>query len=114
MKLTTLLRLPFVAVSLVALAACGGDAEVAVPEDPVAVTEVAVVDDEFEPEAIGVDAGATVTWTWEGQNPHNVVGDGFESETQTSGSFEHTFDEAGEYEYVCTIHAGMDGVVVVR
>jgi hypothetical protein len=42
-----------------------------------------------------------------------VVGDGIESETQTEGTFQHTFAAPGRYEYRCTLHGGMDGVVVV-
>ncbi len=76
-------------------------------------TEVAVRDNVFEPAAIEVPAGATVTWRWEGRHPHNVVSDGFESEVQTDGAFTHTFAEPGRYAYRCTLHGGMDGEVVV-
>ena len=97
---------------LVALPACGGDDGGG--GDPVAATEVTVVDDDFRPAAITVDEGATVTWTWEGSNAHDVQGDGFASEIQSSGSFEHTFTDAGEHEYRCSVHPGMRGRVVVR
>ena len=83
-------------------------------DDPVAgVTEVAVRDNEFGPEAIEVPVGTTVTWRWEGDHPHNVVGDGFESPVQEDGTFAHTFTEAGTYDYRCTLHPGMRGKVVV-
>lgn len=72
----------------------------------------------FGPPAVRVDPGATVTWSWTGQGgSHNVAGDGFESELTDSGdyTFEHTFEEAGVYPYVCTPHEslGMNGAVVV-
>lgn len=76
-------------------------------------TEVSVVDNEFQPKVIEVAQGDTVSWTWEGSAPHDVAGDGFQSEVQTSGRFEHTFDAVGEYQYVCNIHSGMTGIVVV-
>lgn len=98
-----------------ALAACGntgGGGELSA-EDAVATTEVSVIDNRFEPEVIEVAAGDTVTWTWNGSAPHDVDGDGFASEVQNSGTFQHTFDSAGEYEYVCNIHSGMRGLVVV-
>jgi plastocyanin len=107
-------RLLLPIVVLVPLTACGSDGDDAAEDDPVAATEVAVVDNDFEPAVVTVDVGATVTWTWDGSNPHDVGGDGFASDIQTSGSFEHTFDQAGEYEYYCSLHSGMRGRVVVR
>ena len=41
-----------------------------------------------------------------------LVGDGFESDTQLDGTFEHGFDSPGTYTYVCTLHPGMDGTVI--
>lgn len=74
---------------------------------------VAVRDYEFEPASLTVDAGATVTWVWEGTASHDVVGQGFETPDQSSGTFRHTFDKPGMYAYECTIHPGMEGTVVV-
>lgn len=109
------LFLPLAALTMtVVLVACdnagGGDLSA---EDSVGTTEVSVVDNRFDPQVIEVAAGDTVTWTWNGSAPHDVDGDGFQSEVQTSGTFEHTFDTSGEYEYVCNIHSGMTGLVVV-
>ena len=101
------------------VAAIGGIALVVVraqldPGDPVSgVTEVAVRDDEFAPPAIEVPAGTTVTWRWDGEDEHNVVGDGFESPVQTAGEFAHAFSEPGTYDYRCTLHFFMRGEVVV-
>lgn len=76
-------------------------------------TAVSVDDNFFEPEEIEVGAGDTVTWEWVGSQPHNVSADAFQSEIQTEGTFEHSFTEAGTYEYVCTVHPGMEGIVEV-
>lgn len=81
---------------------------------PADVSTIAVRDYEFEPGAVSVERGETVTWVWEGQATHNVVGDGFESPAQSSGSFRHTFDQPGTYRFVCTRHPGMAGEVVVE
>ncbi len=72
----------------------------------------------FEPAAVRVDPGTTVTWTWTGQGgSHNVAADGFESELTDSSdyTFEHTFEAEGVSTYVCTPHEtiGMKGAVVV-
>ena len=75
----------------------------------------------FEPAAIRVSTGTTVVWEWTGEGgAHDVTAeDGtFESEltSDAGATFEHTFDEAGTYEYVCTPHEsmGMKGAVVVE
>ena len=99
---------------LVLLAACGGS-EAAEPVELSESDTILTGDDFFDPEHAVVEAGATVTWEWDGNRPHNVVGEGFESDVLTGdGSFQHTFDEPGMYEYTCTLHHGMDGVIEVR
>lgn len=100
-------------------AGCGGDSDDGAdggsdsggPADAVTVT---VDDNFFEPEAVDVATGGTVTWEWVGSETHNVKHDDFESEFLTEGTFEHTFDEAGTYEYMCTVHPGMEGTVNVE
>ncbi|KAB1188815.1 MULTISPECIES: halocyanin domain-containing protein [Haloferax] len=75
----------------------------------------------FGPAAIKVSPGTTVVWEWTGNGgTHNVLhreGE-FESElTALEGTtFEHTFEETGEYRYVCVPHEtlGMVGIVVVE
>jgi plastocyanin len=92
-------------------AACGGSDE---PSEPAAAGHVNVVDNRFDPKEISVAVGDTVTWDFKGQVSHNVVGPGFTSKIQRDGTFEHAFNSAGEYAYVCTLHAGMKGTVVVE
>ena len=72
----------------------------------------------FEPPAIRVDPGTTVTWQWVGSGHHNVVAtDGaFDSgDPEAGGTFEHTFGTAGTALYYCEPHEsmGMKGAVVV-
>jgi plastocyanin len=61
-----------------------------------------------------VEAGDTVTWVWDGRAPHNVIGEDFQSEDQSSGTFRHTFEQPGTYSYDCTIHPGMEASVAVE
>ena len=78
------------------------------------VTTVEAKDLKFLPPAIEVKPGTEVTWRFaDGAVPHNVKGDGFASGNQERGSFSHRFANAGEYRYRCTLHAGMEGRVVV-
>lgn len=108
------------AISVVILAAVAIGATVYVqneldPGDPVlGVTAVDVSDNQFNPAAVQIEPGQTVTWTWTGQEDHNVIGDTFESSTQSSGTFAHTFTEPGTYQYECTLHFFMRGEVVVQ
>ncbi len=73
----------------------------------------------FSPAVTQVEAGTAVTWHFqeideEGQPvAHNVVFDNVESPIQTDGTFTYTFEEPGIYQYVCTLHAFMEGAVIV-
>lgn len=104
-------RVVIVSLGLVVVAAaCGGDDDAA-PTEP----GVVIVDDNvFRPKTITVAPGDTVTWQFEGNSAHNVTHDDFASELMKDGEFEHTFEMAGEYDYVCTVHAGMAGSVTVE
>lgn len=84
------------------------------PGDPVlGITEVDVKDNTFGPNSIQIAPDTTVTWTWVGNNDHNVYGDGLESPVQDEGTYEYTFTEVGTYDYECTLHPGMKGRVIV-
>ena len=83
--------------------------------------DVEVRDNSFSPSTENVVIGETVTWTWTGSNQHNVTwdtGSPAASATQTSGTYQRTFSQAGTYEYHCTIHgsagSGMHGTVTVQ
>jgi halocyanin-like protein len=74
----------------------------------------------FEPPAVRVTPGTTVTWEWTGRGgQHNVkAADGtFESKlfSAEGSTFEWTFDESGVVPYLCVPHqaVGMKGVVDV-
>ncbi|MXR40994.1 halocyanin domain-containing protein [Halobaculum sp. WSA2] len=74
----------------------------------------------YDPAAVRVSPGTTVTWEWTGMGSrHNVVDDagGFESSYYaTEGeTFSHEFAEPGVAKYYCTPHEnlGMVGVVEV-
>ena len=72
----------------------------------------------FKPAEITINAGDTVTWTNEDSVGHDVTGDDFKSGAAgglgNGDTFEHTFDTAGTFDYVCTVHPGMEGTVKVE
>ena len=107
MRRVLLAALPLVIV----LGACGGDDDDAAPAEP----GVVIVDDNvFKPKTIEVGVGDTVTWRFEGQSAHNVTfDDGEASDLMKDGEYERTFDDAGTFDYVCTVHPGMTGAVKV-
>ncbi len=111
-------RVVLAALSLAALAACNTPTPSASPEpvDPGQVTDdptIVVSDMSFTSDRLTVEAGTTVTWVFQDDMPHNVVGDGFASEIMQSGTFTYTFTDPGTYPYVCTLHPNMTGTVVV-
>jgi plastocyanin len=107
------MRLAVLLAGLAVLAAgCGGDEDA----EPVATTEVQMAKSyRFEPKAISVKAGDTVTWTNDDNFTHTVQVDGQEDhEVDRGDSVSITFEKPGTYHYVCTLHRrDMDGTVTV-
>ncbi len=102
----------------------GGPAVVVAPppvtDTPLSMdpTEVALLDDRFEPRALTVTLGATVSWVNRGRNWHSVAAfDGsFESGKISPGDrYKFKFSSAGTFQYLCKHHAmqGMVGSITV-
>lgn len=69
----------------------------------------------FEPSVARVKVGAFVTWANYDFLPHTVTGSSFHSGTLSEGStWSQHFTKPGRYEYGCSIHPNMRGVVEVR
>ena len=93
--------------------ACGGGDDGG-GDEPAAPGHVDVVDNKFEPKTIEVAVGDAVTWDFKGAVQHNVKGEGgLDSGNKKTGTYEKTFNAAGEFKYQCTLHPGMRGTVVV-
>jgi plastocyanin len=105
--------LPLLAAAL--LAACSTDTVDPAGATPLKADRVIVKDNRFDPVAVEVPAGTTVTWSFQdGGTPHDVTGEGWKSgKPQREGTFTRAFDQPGTYAYRCTLHRGMDGRVVV-
>ncbi len=81
-------------------------------------TVAATTGNAFNPDTVKIATNGQVTWNF-GTTAHNVT---FQSPpapvanlaTQASSSEARVFDTNGRYPYHCTIHAGMNGVVIVR
>jgi len=118
--LRRLLRASLVAVAGMAVAACGGADQSgprsATPAGGEAGAAVIVADMSFSPAEIRSRVGDTVVWSWDdGPVEHDVdFADGPASRRQRTGTWRRTFDRPGTYDYVCTLHPGMTGRVVVE
>ena len=77
---------------------------------------VTIKDFAFDPGDLTVAKGTTVTWKNDDSATHRIKsGDGsFDSKDLKNGdSFDHTFDTAGSFDYICGIHPSMKGKITV-
>jgi plastocyanin len=111
---------PIVLALGVLLAGCGGGDDGASGDTPTteagaapAAATVELKDLKFKPDKVTIATGETVSWVWKENVLHNVSGEGFKSDNISDGPYQHTFTEAGTFDYQCTLHAGMTGTVEV-
>jgi uncharacterized protein YjdB len=77
----------------------------------------ATVSNTFVPATVEIGRTGTVTWTF--QSLHNVVftsgaGSPADIGDKGSGTAARDFNTVGTFAYICTLHAGMAGTVIVR
>jgi plastocyanin len=80
---------------------------------------VIIFDNGYNPAAVTVAPGGTVTWVWTGNNAHGVSFDDGSitpSTIQSVGSFTVRFPRAGTFSFFCTVHGRTveSGTVTVR
>ena len=70
----------------------------------------------FDPASITVKVGSTVRWVNQDSVPHRILfADGADSTVLAgSQSWSRKFDQDGTYDYACTIHPTMQGIVIVE
>ena len=70
----------------------------------------------FDPASITVKVGSTVRWVNQDSVPHRILfADGADSNVlAATQSYSRKFDQAGTYDYACTIHPTMQGTVIVE
>ncbi len=69
----------------------------------------------FVPATVTIQKGTNVVWTQKDSASHTVKGTGFDSGPLSQGqTFSHTFNEAGTFNYVCSIHPTMEGTIIVQ
>ncbi len=71
----------------------------------------------FSPSSLTIKKGDSVTWTNMDGMPHTATADNraFDSRTLNNGkSFTFTFNDAGDYSYICSIHPSMKAKIIVE
>jgi amicyanin len=80
--------------------------------------KVTIANMAFSPSQITVNKGDTVTWTNNDSMTHTVTSDtGSELDSgdiQPGSTYSHTFNQAGSFQYHCSIHPSMRGTIVVK
>jgi len=111
-----------VAVAVLTLSACSA-ASTRVGNGPTPAKtgdEVVISDYKFVPQTLTVPVGTTVTWVNHDNAPHTATHRTYSDEPFDTGDlgnhavFVHTFKTAGRYNYLCMLHQGMVGTIVVQ
>ena len=79
-----------------------------------ATVEVSMENLAFRPQILDIKQGDTVRWVNQDNTPHLVQGNFASSPNLNTGeSYEFTFNEAGNFDYICQYHPSMSGTVRV-
>jgi plastocyanin len=83
---------------------------------PAAEHTIAMDGVKFEPAELTVERGATVVWVNKDPFPHTATARGaFDSKEIAPGkSWKWIARKSGTYDYVCTLHPGMKGKLMVK
>jgi plastocyanin len=81
--------------------------------------EVDIENFAFRPATLTIAAGTAVTWVNQDEEPHNIVNVGQPRLFRSGGldgseKYTFVFDKPGTYEYICSVHPHMHGVIVVK
>jgi plastocyanin len=110
--------LPLLALTGLVLLAAPASAGPAAPAAAQAGEEARIVDFDFSPRRLTVEAGTTVTWSNTGERPHTATDRGGTFDTKPiapGASAEVTLSTPGTYFYFCRINpAKMNGVLTVE
>jgi plastocyanin len=85
--------------------------------DDSGATTINIVDNAFNPATITVPVGGVVRWVNTGAVTHNstsATGLWSSPDLGPGGAYERTFNQAGSFNYACTLHPGMAGVIEVQ
>jgi plastocyanin len=78
--------------------------------------DVAIDNFAFAPTALTVARGTTVTWKNRDDIPHAISCPALNVQSQVleaNDTFDHSFSQAGAFDYFCSIHPHMRGHIIV-
>ena len=80
--------------------------------------KIEIKDFAFNPQNITVKSGEKITWINRDEEPHTIVSVGKKfpksSALDTDQEFSITVSAPGTYEYFCSVHPKMTGIIVVE
>jgi len=100
---------------LLFLVSCEEDNETT-PKENDTVT-IDMTNNEFDPAEKTIEVGTTVKWVNQDDYIHNVTSDDdifVSGDIEADETYSYTFENTGTFPYVCTIHDGMDGTIIVE
>jgi plastocyanin len=81
----------------------------------IASNSVSIENFSFNPAALTIETGTTVTWTNNDSAIHNLKSAQFNSAVLNTGdTFKFTFTSSGTYNYSCGLHPTMTGAIIVQ
>lgn len=84
-------------------------------QNPAGSNIISIQNFAFNPAALTVKVGDTVTWTNNDSVLHQIKSDTFNSNQLSKGqSYSFTFQTAGTFDYSCAIHPTMKGQIIVQ
>jgi plastocyanin len=79
------------------------------------ISKVTISNFAFDPAVLKIKQGTTVTWVNNDSVPHPIKSDFFSSDSLNKGqSFSFTFNNIGNFDYLCSIHPTMKGLIIVE
>ena len=98
------------------LTVSGDDAAAASTPDAKGDTTITIANSQFEPILLEIAAGTTVTWVNEDMIPHQIssaTSIWFDDSPmlQSGESYSFTFEQIGDFQYICGPHTGMSGII---
>jgi plastocyanin len=118
------MRFPIGLTALLAIVACGSDSPTSTGTNTNATYDVYTIGDTFSP-ALGLPIAPndTILWHFSGGsdgNGHNVrffpltAGSPADITVQKTGTLRRVFSTKGDFNYVCDVHPGMNGEIIVQ
>lgn len=83
-----------------------------IPQGP---NQISIKNFAFSPAELSINKGDLVTWINNDSAAHRISGGGFQSGDLTAGqTYGFIFTSSGTFDYICGIHPGMKGRIIVK